>query len=192
MAGYFGECTCELNAGGARADHHERQPLAPKRVVGFALGVLKGEQYAAAYGESVFQGFQPRRVRRPRVVAKVAVGRTGCDDEIVVGDVCCAIQAYVTLCGVDGGDFAHQHGDVLLPAKNMAYRRGDGRPGQACGGHLIQQRLKQMMVTAVDQRDLHGLAGECLGRFKSAEAAADDDDVRTILRRHANILTQVR
>ena len=93
MAGYFGECTCELNAGGARADHHERQPLAPKRVVGFALGVLKGEQYAAAYGESVFQGFQPRRVRRPRVVAKVAVGRARCYDEMIVGNVCRAVHA---------------------------------------------------------------------------------------------------
>ena len=49
---------------------------------------------------------------------------------------------------------AHEHGDVALLAQDVAQRRGDGRRRQAGGGHLVEQRLEQVMVAAIDQRDL--------------------------------------
>ena len=49
---------------------------------------------------------------------------------------------------------------------------GDSMPG----GHLVEQRLEQVVVAAVDQRDVDRLAAEEAGREEPAEAAADDDD----------------
>ena len=95
---------------------------------------------------------------------------------MVVINILHALHADVAPRGVDGGHVAHQHRDISLPAKNMADRCGYRRPRQACGSHLIQQRLKQMVIAAVDECDLHGLAGQRLGGFEAAEAAADDDD----------------
>lgn len=42
-----------------------------------------------------------------------------------------------------------------------------------------------MMVTTVDQRDLHGHAPKRPGRIQTAEATSDDDDVG-----HANSMTR--
>jgi len=41
---------------------------------------------------------------------------------------------------------------------------------------LVQQRLEQVVVGTVDQRDRNRLASQRLGGFETAEAAADDDD----------------
>ncbi|KAG1431664.1 hypothetical protein G6F57_022903 [Rhizopus arrhizus] len=41
----------------------------------------------------------------------------------------------------------------------MAQRCRDIRRGQAGGGHLVQQRLEQVMVAAVDQGDAGGIGG---------------------------------
>ena len=43
---------------------------------------------------------------------------------------------------------------LLAPAQQIADRPGDFRCRQRCGRDLIQQRLEQMMVAAVDQCDL--------------------------------------
>jgi hypothetical protein len=57
----------------------------------------------------------------------------------------------------------------------MAYRGRDRRRRQARGGHLVQQRLKQVMITAVDYGDFDRFSRKRLGGFKSTEAATDYD-----------------
>jgi hypothetical protein len=47
------------------------------------------------------------------------------------------------------------------------------KPGR---GHLIEQRLKEMMVWLIDDRDVDlVMAGQCLRRVETAEAASDHD-----------------
>ena len=53
--------------------------------VGLLLGRLEGQQHAAADLEGVGQRLQAGRERRPVVVAEVAVGGAGGDDQVVVG-----------------------------------------------------------------------------------------------------------
>lgn len=115
-------------------------------------------------------------MRGPGVIAEIAVRGAGGDDEMVVGDIAIAIHPHIASGDIDAGDFAHQHRDVFLFVENMPDRRGNRRCRQARRRHLIQQRLKQMVIAAIDHRDLQRLAGKRLDRFVSAEAAADDDD----------------
>ena len=49
--------------------------------------------------------------------------------------------------------------------------------GERRGGHLVQQRLEEVVVFAVDQRNAHGVGRERAGGVQAPEAAADDDDV---------------
>ena len=42
--------------------------------------------------------------------------------------------------------------------------------------HLVQQRLEQVVVAAVDQRDVDGQVAEEPGGGQPAEATSDDDD----------------
>ena len=69
-----------------------------------------------------------------------------------------------------------QHRDVLLLAQDPADRRRDVAGRQRRGRHLIEQRLEQVVVVAIEQRDPDRRAGERARRVEAAESAADDDD----------------
>ena len=56
---------------------------------------------------------------------------------------------------VETGDFAQLHFDILLPLENRPQWRGDIGGRQFARGNLIQQRLKEMKIAAVDERDLN-------------------------------------
>jgi hypothetical protein len=45
---------------------------------------------------------------------------------------------------------------------------------------LIEQRLKEMMVLAIDQRDVHGRSGEILCDREPTEAGADNSYTRSL------------
>ncbi len=178
MARDLGEGAGEFDAGGAAADHHESEPGGAFRGVGFALGALEGEQHAAADFVGILQRFQARRVHRPVVVAEIAVGGAGGDDQAVVGDLVAAIEHHGAARNVDAPRFAVDHGGVLLVGEDVPDRRRHRRRRESRGRHLVQQRLKQVMVGAVDHRDAHRRACECARSEQAAETAAKHDDVR--------------
>ena len=78
---------------------------------------------------------------------------------------------------VDPLRLGQQHARVVVVAQHPADRRGDVARRQAGRGHLIQQRLEDVVIVAVDQRHSHRRAPERLGGKQPAEAAADDHDV---------------
>ena len=71
-----------------------------------------------------------------------------------------------------------QHFDVLLMAQDPADRRRHIARRQRRGRDLIEQRLEQMVVVAIEERDLRVRAGERARRMQTAESAADDHDAR--------------
>ena len=58
-----------------------------------------------------------------------------------------------------------------------ADRRRDVAGVQRRGGDLVEQRLEEVVVAAVDERDAHGRARSARAAAEPAEAAADDHDV---------------
>src|SRR5207249_5419369 len=69
---------------------------------------------------------------------------------------------------------------VAVPPHHLPERLSHITRRKRRGRHLVQQRLEQMMVPAVDQRDRHGLAPERLGGVEAAKSTPDDHHVRLL------------
>ena len=72
----------------------------------------------------------------------------------------------------------------------MVWRRriGADRVGDVAGREagrrdLVEERLEEVMVAAVDDRQAHGRLAELARRGQPAETGADDDDVRRAVER---------
>ena len=66
---------------------------------------------------------------------------------------------------------------TFLRLRRMCRSTGEIAPGrQDAGGHLVEQRLEQVVVPPVDERDVEVGRGEQAGGGQAAEPAADDDN----------------
>ena len=74
---------------------------------------------------------------------------------------------------------AKQHCDVALVAQDVPDRRRDVALGENPRCHLVQQRLEEMVVVAVDDGHVHGGVSQSPGREQTTEAAAHDRDTMT-------------
>ncbi len=63
-------------------------------------------------------------------------------------------------------------------SKNAAHGRGDIGRRESSGRDLVEERLKKVIIGAVDHGHADRFVAEMLGRLETAEAGADDDDVR--------------
>ena len=77
---------------------------------------------------------------------------------------------------IEAGHLGQDHVDVLAPAQNVPQHRRDRTRRQDAGGHLVEERLEQVVVAPVDERDVDVGRSEQAGGGQAAEAAADDDD----------------
>ena len=175
----LGQHAGKLDAGRARADHDERQPGRAPHRVRFALGMLVRKQDAAADLHRIGQRLQTRRVRRPRVVAEVAVRHAGGDDQIIVDEFGAILQHHRAARRIDALHVAEQHRDVPLSGEDMPDRRRNRGRGEAGGRDLVQQRLKQVVIHPVHHRHFQRRAAQRPRREQPAEAAAENDHMGT-------------
>ena len=77
---------------------------------------------------------------------------------------------------IDGADFHHPEVEVLLAAQNGAHRLRDLVGLEPCGRDLIQERLEEMVVVAIEQNDLNGSAAHRAGGTQAAEPRAHNHD----------------
>ena len=104
--------------------------------------------------------------------------RAGRDDENAVGDVR-SVREYDAAAGdVDIRHVAEQYAHVGLTSEDAPQRRGDIGRRECARRHLIQQRLEQVKVAAIDERHADRRPPQGQGGVESAEPAADDHDVR--------------
>ena len=102
---------------------------------------------------------------------EVRLTRARRDDEAVVGDLAAAIQRVdrqATCAQIDGDDFAEDDVGVALVAEQFAQGGRDVPLRQEPRRKLVEQRLEQVMVGAVDERDLDVGAPQSPGRGESA------------------------
>jgi hypothetical protein len=81
----------------------------------------------------------------------------------------------VAVGGVHPGDLGHRHRHIALAPEQMTDRRGDVARRQRGRRHLIEQRLKEMMIRPVDHRDADRRVPQGARGGQSSEAAAHDD-----------------
>ena len=99
-------------------------------------------------------------MRRPFVVAEPAVGGPGRQDQVVVFELARFPDRDHAPCRIDAGDFAHDDGGFATAPQHGAHRARDVGRRQRRGRGLIQQRLEDVMVGAVDQQDVDVTSGQ--------------------------------
>ena len=117
-------------------------------------------------------------MRGPLIVAEIAVRCASGDDQMVIRHALPVLKHHGALRNVNVDHITEQRRHIALPAEQEARWRRNRRRGKPRRRHLIQQRLKQMMIGAVDQSDLNSCGTQRLRGFQSTETTADDDDFR--------------
>ena len=98
----------------------------------------------------------------------------------------------LALLDVDLAHLGQQDGQVAQTAQHVTDGRRDLALRKDAGGHLVQQRLEEVVVGPVDDGDPHRRPLQRPGREEAAEAAAHDDDVVLGVRRaHRRVFTTV-
>jgi|HubBroStandDraft_4_1064222.scaffolds.fasta_scaffold23502_4 hypothetical protein len=78
---------------------------------------------------------------------------------------------------VDAHQLGADHVDIARPAHDRADWTCDGGWIEEPGRHLVQERLEQVVIVAVDERDTDVDVAQRPGGGETAEPGADDHDV---------------
>lgn len=108
-------------------------------------------------------------------MAKIGMSRAGRQHQPVVAQAA-PVDDDLPRLGIDRAHLSEEHGGVALPSQDAAHRPGDVGGRQAGSRHLVKQRLEQVVVVAVDDRDIDRTVGQSLRGEQAAEAGADNDD----------------
>jgi len=119
----------------------------------------EGQQDAPPHLEGILDGLQRGRVSLPAVVAEVGRDVAHCQDQVVVG-YGAETRVDDPVVQVHTTGLSKRHAHVFLPAQNGSKRNGNVARIERCGRHLVEQRLKQVVIFAVKQRNTHGRAAE--------------------------------
>src|SRR5262249_38213890 len=113
----------------------------------------------------VVKALEARREPREFVTTEIARAHSGRDHQEVELEFSNANPRASDLDGtksqVDAPNLGQQHAEVLLPRLQLPDRSRYFGWRQDSGGDLVEERLKDMVVTSVDQRDLHVSSLEC-------------------------------
>ena len=111
---------------------------------------------------------------------EVRLARSRGDHEAVVGN---GVMATVRVrrqdeapVEVKARHLAELYRQVLLTVEDVTRRRGDLPFGEDPGGNLVEQRLEEVVVRAVDQSHVHGRVPQEARREETTKAGPDDDD----------------
>src|SRR4051812_41203785 len=99
------------------------------------------------------------------------------DHEIIVGERLVG-EGDVARVEVDVFDLFEEDGDVGMIGEDGANWLRDVRRGETGGGGLIEERLGEVMILAIDQRDLRVGMAELLAKCQAAKSGAKDYDSR--------------
>src|ERR1700734_2537942 len=77
---------------------------------------------------------------------------------------------------IDGRDLRQHHCEILLLLLNLANRGGDLGGRENRGRHLVEKRLKDVVIAPIDQNDIRIASFQRPRRCDSGKAAADDYD----------------
>src|SRR5215472_6881911 len=151
----------------------------------FGFRLLECAQNLVSNGGRIGQAFNSRRELLKFVVSEITVSRAGRKNEVIVryGDMLaiCVVYKHATLSLIHAGDFAHDHGRVLLFSQNSADWGADLGRGKHRRRYLIKKRLKQMMIGPINESDMDRRLAKGFCRSQAAKPAADDHYVGCVI-----------
>ena len=107
------------------------------------------------------------------------MGRANRDDQIVVVQFA-VIQRDATVHRIDGARFGQDHAHVAPTASHRANGVRDVAGAKRRGCHLVEQRLKQVVIAPIDESYPHQRGaqfGQAPRRLQAAKTATNDDDM---------------
>jgi hypothetical protein len=110
----------------------------------------------------------------PFVMAEIGMARAGRENQRVIRHRVAVIEQHALSRCIDAADIGEQRRHLMAVAQEIADRPGDLRGRERSGRDLVEQRLEQMMVAAIDHRDRNRRAGKPEGRLQPAKSGADD------------------
>ena len=171
-----GDGSGELDARRPSADDHEREEPPLRGSIGLVLRRLEGEEDAPADLRGLLERLQSRGELLPFRMPEVTVLGSAGEDQEVPGKLRPVFQRDLSLREIDRGGASQSHAHVRGPGELRAHRHGDVRRVQARRGHLIQQRLEEVMISLIDDGDLRRrVPRERPRRLQAAETGADHD-----------------
>ena len=173
----LGDRSGHLDAGRSAADHDEGQVGFAFTGIGRTLGSFEREEDPSADLQCVLDGLEAGSVRLPVVVTEVGVRGAGGEHEMIEADHRAVVERHVRLARIDVRHFAEEHADIGLIGQHRPDRCRDVGRIQTRRRHLVEQRLEEVVVAAVDQRDPNRRIGEPSRRRQPAETSADDHHV---------------
>jgi hypothetical protein len=113
-------------------------------------------------------------------MAKIVVSRPGREDQPIIALVCASAGFDNVRLRINTDYLIEQYRRITLAAENNPDRFGDVGRRQCRGRYLIQQRLEQVIVVAVDQPNVDRGPRKTARRHQPAKAGANDHDTRSI------------
>ena len=175
----LGDLSRDLATGRSAADDGEGKPPPALGLRRRRLGQLERREYPPAQVERVVDRLHRERVLGELLVAEVRGRGSGGDDQAVVGERALASPRPDgedrPVLDIEAGDLGQLDVDVLVLAHDAPERRRDLAHREDSRRDLVEQRLKEVVVRTVDERDLDVALAQELRGEEAAEAAADDD-----------------
>ena len=109
--------------------------------------------------------------------AKEVDDRAECDHQVVVVDVAERTGRHLLVGQVDLEHVVRVQGEMVVAALQLAQRVGYLLRSQLGGGDLVEQRLKGMVVVAIDQRNADFGVAQFLDGTHPGETAAQNHDM---------------
>ena len=144
------------------------------------LRQLKRQQHPPPDFGRVFNRLQPRRKRRPVLMAKIGVARARGQRQVVVSGHCAARQRHLPRAHINPHHLVHQHFSIRLVAQNRPDRLRDVGRRQHRQRHLVEQRLKKMMIASVHHRHIHVQMRQPSRRVNPAKPSAHNHHSRPL------------
>ena len=117
---------------------------------------------------------RPRRELFPFRMAEIAGLAAQSQHEVVVFQRI-FFEEHLFLSEAETRHLVQQHSDVGPVGKDGTNRLGDFWCGKSAGGHLIKQRLKQMIIRAIHHRQPRIGYLKMFAKHQPAEASAQND-----------------
>ncbi len=144
------------------------------------LRLLECPQNLVPGRDGIRQALQSRCDLLVLVVAKVAGPRARRENEVIVRNRHLFPIGRVDEDGlaihVHPRHFSKDDRGIELPPEDLADRRSDLPGGEDGRRHLVQQRLKQVVIRAIDQEDTRLCLPQRLGGPETPKASPHDDD----------------
>ena len=80
-----------------------------------------------------------------------------------------------TLFEVEAADLGHQHAYVAVAPEDGAERVGDLAGRERAGRDLVRERLEEVEVAPIDEREVYRCVRKVLCRLQPTEPSADDN-----------------